>query len=100
MYPLPQIQDCLDQLGKASHLTMLDLTSGYWQVQIAEGDIPKTAVNIRYSKYEFFVMLFRLTNALATFQTMMNAILHPYTDKFVLMYLDDILIYSNLVEQH
>ena len=99
-YPLPRIQDCLDRLGKASHLTTLDLTSGYWQVRIAEGDIPKTAFNTRYGKYEFLVMPFGLTNAPATFQTMMNSILRPYIDKFVLVYLDDILIYSNSVEQH
>src|SRR5437762_10412291 len=83
-YPLPQIQDCLDRLGKASHLTTLDLTSGYWQVRIAEGDIPKTAFNTRYGKYEFLVLPFGLTNAPATFQSMMNAILRPYIDKFVL----------------
>src|SRR5437762_892107 len=99
-YPLPRIQDCLDRLGKASHLTTLDLTSGYWQVRIAEGDIPKTAFNTRYGKYEFLVMPFGLTNAPAMFQTMMNAILRPYIDKFVLVYLDDVLVYSNSEEEH
>ena len=66
-YPIPRIQDCLDRLGKASHLSSLDLTSGYWQVRIAMGDILKKAFNTRYSKYEFLVMPFGLTNAPSTF---------------------------------
>ena len=99
-YPLPRIEECLEQLGKARHLTMLDLTSGYWQVRITDTDIPKTAFNTRYGKYEFMVMPFGLTNAPATFQTLMNQILRPFIDKFVLVYLDDILIYSNSAEEH
>src|SRR5436189_5125011 len=99
-YPLPRIQDCLDRLGKASHLTTLDLTSGYWQVRIAEVDIPKTGFNTRYGKYEFLVMPFGLTNAPATFQTLMNTILRPYIDKFVLVYLDDVLVYSDSEMEH
>jgi hypothetical protein len=99
-YPLPRIQECIDKMGKASHCTSLDLTSGYWQVRIAKNDIPKTAFNTRYGKYEFLVMPFGLTNAPATFQTLMNSILRPYIDKFVLVYLDDILIYSNSAEEH
>ena len=99
-YPLPRIQDCLDRLGKAKHCTTLDLTSGYWQVRIAEKDIQKTAFNTRYGKYEFLVMPFGLTNAPATFQTLMNQVLRPYIDKFVLVYIDDLLIYSNSLEEH
>jgi hypothetical protein len=99
-YPLPRIQECLDKLGKACFLTSLDLTSGYWQVRISDRDIPKTAFNTRYGKYEFLVMPFGLTNAPATFQTLMNSILRPYIDKFILVYLDDILIYSNSEEEH
>src|SRR5438045_8924674 len=99
-YPLPRIEDCLTQLGKAKHLTTLDLTSGYWQVHIADEDIPKTAFNTWYGKYAFVVMPFGLTNAPATFQTLMNQILRPYIDKFVLVYLDDILIYFNSDEEH
>ena len=99
-YPLPRIQDCIDQMGKATHCTTLDLLSGYWQVRIADVDVPKTAFNTRYGKYEFLVMPFGLTNAPATFQTMMNSILRPYIDRFVLVYLNDILIYSNSVEEH
>src|SRR5579859_6115849 len=99
-YPLPRIQECIDKLGKASKLSSIDLTSGYWQVRIAEQDIPKTAFNTRYGKYEFLVMPFGLTNAPATFQTLMNSVLRPYIDKFVLVYLDDILVYSNSDEEH
>src|SRR5277367_314991 len=99
-YPLPRIQDCIDKLGRACHLSSIDLTSGYWQIRNAEQDIPKTAVNTRYGKYEFLVMPFGLTNAPATFQTLMNTVLRPYIDKFVLVYLDDILVYSNSKEEH
>ena len=99
-YPLPRIQECIDKLGNARHLSSLDLLSGYWQVRVADKDIQKTAFNTRYGKYEFLVMPFGLTNAPATFQTLMNSILRPYIDKFVLVYLDDILIYSNSLEEH
>ena len=99
-YPLPRIQECIDKLGKAKHLSSIDLLSGYWQLRVAEKDIPKTAFNTRYGKYEFLVMPFGLTNAPATFQTLMNSILRPYIDKFVLVYLDDILVYSNTEEEH
>ena len=99
-YPLPRIEDCLNRLGNAKHCTTIDLTSGYWQTRVAEKDIPKTAFNTRHGKYEFLVMPFGLTNAPATFQTLMNKILRPYLDKFVLVYLDDILIYSDSLAEH
>ena len=84
----------------ANCLFSIDLLSEYWQLRVAENDIPKTVFNTRYGKYEFLVMPFGLTNAPATFQTLMNSILRPYIDKFVLVYLDDILVYSNSEEEH
>src|SRR5204863_9489413 len=99
-YPLARIQECIDKLGRASNLSSIDLLSGYWQLRVAEGDVTKTAFNTRYGKYEFLVMPFGLTNAPATFQTLMNSILRPYIDKFVLVYIDDLLIYSSSAEEH
>jgi hypothetical protein len=99
-YLLPGIQECTDKLGNAARLSSIDLVTGYWQVRVAEKDVPKTAFNTRYGKYEFLVMPFGLTNAPVTFQTLMNSILHPYIDKFVLVNLDDILVYSNSEEEH
>src|SRR5204862_4153661 len=99
-YPLPLIQDCIDQMGNATHMSTLDLTSGYWQIRVAMKDIPKTAFNTRYGKYEFLVMPFGLTNAPATFQTLINNVLRPFLDKFVVVYLDDITVYSDSYEEH
>jgi len=73
-YPFPRIQDCIDNLGRAIHLSSLDMTTGYWQLCVAEKDVPKTAFNTRYGKYEFLVMSFGLTNASVTFHTVMNSI--------------------------
>jgi hypothetical protein len=99
-YPLPRIQECIDKLGMATHLSIIDMVSGYWQMRVDEKDVPKIAFNTRSGKYEFLVMPFGLTNAPATFQILMNEILRPYIDKFVLVYLDDVLIYSNSEEEH
>jgi hypothetical protein len=99
-YPLPLIQECIDQMGKATHMSTLDLTSGYWQMRVAAKDVHKTAFNTRYGKYEFLVMPFGLTNAPATFQTLINNILRPFLDKFVVVYLDDITVYSNSYNEH
>ncbi|GJZ53762.1 putative nucleotidyltransferase, ribonuclease H [Tanacetum coccineum] len=99
-YPIPLITDLFDQLGKARYFTKLDLRSGYYQVRIAEGDEAKTTCVTRYGSYEFLVMPFGLTNDPATFCTLMNKLFHPFLDKFVVVYLDDIVVYSNTLEEH
>ncbi|KAL9250909.1 Retrovirus-related Pol polyprotein from transposon 17.6-like protein [Drosera capensis] len=99
-YPISLIADLFDQLGRARYFTKLDLRSGYYQVRIAEGDEAKTTCVTRYGSFEFLVMPFGLTNAPATFCTLMNNIFHPYLDKFVVVYLDDIVVYSATLEEH
>ncbi|CAM8951311.1 unnamed protein product [Rhodiola kirilowii] len=99
-YPIPLIADLFDQLGHARVFTKLELRSGYYQVRIAEGDEPKTACITRYGSYEYLVMPFGLTNAPATFCTLMNKVFHPYLDQFVVVYLDDIVVYSRSLEEH
>ena len=98
--PIPLIADLFDHLGRARYFTKLDLRSGYYQVRIAEGDEPKTTCVTRYGSYEFLMMPFDLTNAPMTFYTLMNKIFHPYLDKFVVVYLNDIVIYSNTLKKH
>ncbi|KAJ7958669.1 Retrotransposon protein, putative, Ty3-gypsy subclass [Quillaja saponaria] len=99
-YPIPLIADLFDQLSGAKYFTKLDLRSGYYQVRIAEGDEPKTTCVTRYGAFEFLVMSFGLTNAPATFCTLMNQVYCGYLDKFVMVYLDDIVIYSSTLEDH
>ncbi|KAL4027588.1 hypothetical protein IC575_010758 [Cucumis melo] len=99
-YPLPIITDLFDRLHGAKYFSKLDLQSGYYQVRIAEGDEPKTTCVTRYGAFEFLVMSFGLTNAPATFCTLMNQVFHEYLDKFVVVYLDDIVVYSTTMEEH
>jgi len=99
-YPLPRIQESLDRLGKSRFYTSLDATSGFWQNPVAEADIPKTAFNTRYGSYEFTVTPFGLKNCPSAFQRMMDEILAGFLDDFVIVYVDDILIYSESWDDH
>ncbi|KAE8662634.1 cytochrome P450 78A7-like [Hibiscus syriacus] len=99
-YPIPLIADLFDRLGGAKVYTKMDLQKGYYQVRIAEGDEPKTACITRYGSYEWLVMPFGLTNAPATFCTLMNKLFQPYLDQFMVVYLDDIVVYSNSIGEH
>ncbi|GKE03591.1 putative reverse transcriptase domain-containing protein, partial [Tanacetum coccineum] len=99
-YPLPIIDDLFDQLQGSSVYLKIDLRSGYHQLRVRDEDIPKTAFTTRYGHNEFQVMPFSLTNAPAVFMDLMNRVCKPYLDKIVIVFIDDILIYSRNEEEH
>nr|GFA38353.1 putative reverse transcriptase domain-containing protein [Tanacetum cinerariifolium] len=98
-YPLSRINDLFDQLQRSSVYSKIDLRSGYHQLRVREQDVPKTAFRTWYSHYEFQVMPFGLTNAPVIFMDLMNRVCKPYLDKFVIVFIDDILIYSKNVKE-
>ena len=99
-YPLPMINDLFDQRQGAKVFSKIDLRSGYHQLKIREKDIPKTAFTTWYGLYEYTVMSFGLTNAPAYFMSMMNKVFMEYLDKFVVVFIDDIMVYSKNEEEH
>jgi hypothetical protein len=99
-YPLPRIIDLFDQLRSACVFSKIDLRSGYHQLKIRECDIPKNAFILRYGLYKYTMMSFGLTNAPACFMYLMNKVFMEYLDKFVMVFIDDILVYSRSEEEH
>ncbi|GJZ63164.1 putative reverse transcriptase domain-containing protein [Tanacetum coccineum] len=99
-YPLSRIDDLFDQLQGSLYFSKIDLRSGYHQIRVHEDDIPKTAFQTRYEHFKFTVMPFGLTNAPVVFMDLMNRVCKPYLDKFVIVFIDDILIYSKTKDDH
>ena len=99
-YPLPLPEELFDWLGSARVFSKIDLWSGYWQMPVKPGDVHKTAFKTRWGLYEFLVMPFGGTNAPAQFMNMMNDLLGEYLDKFFLVFLDNVLIYSANPQDH
>ena len=99
-YPLSRIDDLFDQLRGVRVYSKIDLRTGYHQLRVREIDIPKTAFRTHYGHFEFAVMPFGLTNALAAFMDLMHRVFQPYLDQFVVVFMDDILIYSHSEWEH
>jgi Reverse transcriptase (RNA-dependent DNA polymerase) len=98
--PIPRIDEIFDRLQGAQYFTSLYLRSGYYQIRMKDADIPKTCIRTRYGSFEILVMPFRLTSAPSTFQAVMNDVFREYLDEFVMVYIDDILIFSRTAEDH
>ena len=99
-YPLPRINDLLDQLQRSCVFFKIDLRSGFHQLKVKTEDVSKTALRTRYGHFEFLVMPFGFTNTLAAFMDLMNKVFQPYSDQFVVVFIDSILIYSRSQEEY
>ena len=99
-YPLPRIDELFDQLHGSQVYFKIDLRSGYHQLRVRENDVSKTAFRTRYGHYEFLVMPFGLTNTSVAFMDLMNRVFSPYLDNFMIVFIDDILVYSGSPEEH
>jgi hypothetical protein len=99
-YPLSNIDNLLDQLNGAKYFSQIDLKLGYYQIRITDENVEKMVMRTRYCSYEFLVTPFRLCNILSMFTTLMNSNFHEKLDEFMIIYIDDILVYSKIVEEH